>query len=73
MSAHTPIGSCCSRPRFNAIGQVDECALNYTWDTTKRLIDSVRKADRAAAAIVIGTILAAIALVYAYAQIFISN
>jgi hypothetical protein len=24
MAAHNPIGRCCSRPRFNAIGGIDE-------------------------------------------------
>lgn len=72
MSAHPPIGSCCSRPRFNAIGRDDECALKYKWDT-KRLIDNIRKVDSATAAIAIGITLAALVLVYAYAQMFVSN
>ena len=25
MSAHSPIGACCYRPRFNAVGGVDGC------------------------------------------------
>lgn len=30
MSAHNPIGSCCSRPRFNAAGGIDDCAWKWT-------------------------------------------
>ena len=26
MSAHTPIGSCCSNPRFNTVGGIDDSA-----------------------------------------------
>ena len=64
MSAHIPIGSCCSRPRFNAVGGNDDgasiCKLNGN-----SLINVVRKVDPTAA-ILVGGILAALALVYVF-------
>jgi hypothetical protein len=29
MSAHNPIGSCCTRPRFNAVGGVDDRTTSF--------------------------------------------
>ena len=64
MSAHNPIGSCCTRPQFNAVGGVDSCPLHYQWNI-KRLIDAVHKIDRAAVFASAG-VLAALAIVCAY-------
>lgn len=64
MSEHNPIRSCCTRPRFNAVGGVDDCALHYQWNT-KRLVDAVHKIGRTAVFAFAG-VLAALAIVYAY-------
>jgi hypothetical protein len=69
MSAHNPIGSCCTRPRFNAVGGVDDFALKCEWNA-RRLVDHVRKLDRTTVFAVAG-ILAALAVVYVCALILL--
>jgi hypothetical protein len=64
MSAHIPIGSCCSRPRFNAAGGIDDCASVFELNGNS-LINVVRKVDPTAATLV-GGILAALAVVYVF-------
>ena len=67
MSAHNPIGSCCSRPKFNVVGGVDDCA--WTGELYgNSLVNGVRKLDRTAVFAVAG-ILAALAVAYACALI----
>jgi hypothetical protein len=69
MSAHNPIGSCCTRPRFNAVGGVDDFALNCEW-SARRLVDRVRKLDRTIIFAVAG-ILTVLAVVYVCALILL--
>jgi hypothetical protein len=64
MSAHPPIGACCYRPRFNAVGGVDD----FTWTSNlqgHRHARGVCKLERAIAFAVAG-ILATLAVACAY-------
>ena len=71
MSAHNSIGSCCSRPRFNAVGGIDDRA--WTWKLNDNsLVNGAHKVDRTAAFVVAG-ILAALAVVYAGALILFAD
>jgi hypothetical protein len=72
MSTHNPIGSCCTRPRFNAVGGIDDYALSYQWNT-KSLVDSVRKVDRIAVVLVVAGIVAALAVVRAFALMLLAD
>jgi hypothetical protein len=71
MSMHNPIGSCCSRPRFNVIGGIDDRAWTCKL-MDNSLVNGARKVDRTAAFIVAG-ILAALAVVYAGALILFAD
>ena len=69
MSAHNPIGSCCSRPRFNVVGGVDDSA--WTWKLSDNSLgNGARKIDRATAFAVAG-ILTALAVVSACALLLL--
>ena len=71
MSAHNPIGSCCSRPRFNVVGGIDDSA--WAWKFIgNSLVNSARKVGRSTALAVAGT-LTAMAVVYAFALILLSD
>lgn len=64
MSTHNPIGACCARPRFNGVGGIDDPACRYELTDSRRGNGAV-KYNRAA--IVAAGILAALAIVYAFA------
>jgi hypothetical protein len=69
MSAHPPIGSCCSRPKFNAVSGVDDCG----WTDElygNSLFNGVRKLDRTTVFAVAG-ISTALAVVYVCALILL--
>ena len=71
MSAHNPIGSCCSRSRFNVVGGVDD--RTWTWKLSDyNLGNGARKIDRTTAFAVAG-ILAALGVVYACTLLLLSN
>ena len=69
MSAHPAIGSCCSRPKFNAVGGIDDSAWTCKLNDNS-LVNGVRKLDRTTVFAVAG-ILAALAVVYACALILL--
>ena len=71
MSAHNPIASCCSRPRFNVVGGIDDRAGTSKLNDNS-LVNGARKVDRIAAVAVAG-ILAALAVVYACALLLPSE
>ena len=71
MSAHPPIGSCCSRPKFNAVGGIDDSAWTCKLNDNS-LVNGVRKLDCTTAVAIVG-ILAALAVVYACALLLLSN
>jgi hypothetical protein len=64
MSAHPPIGACCYRPRFNAVGGVDGCG--GTGDSQGRNpVRGVRQLERTIVFSAAG-ILASLAVACAY-------
>ncbi len=71
MSAHEPIGSCCSRPRLNGVGGTDDHARARK-SSVDRLVNSAHGIDRTAA-VAVGAILSALAVVYASALILHSR
>lgn len=71
MSAHTPIGSCCSRPRLNFVGGIDDQASTFSLNDTS-LVSRARKLERTTI-VLVGSILAALAVVYASAISFLSD
>ncbi len=71
MSAHDPIGSCCSRPRFNSIDGIDDHAWNWKLNNN-RLFNGVRKVNRTTALAVAG-ILAVLAVMCAYALLRLAD
>jgi hypothetical protein len=72
MSLQTPIGSCCSRPRFNAVGGVDDGA--WIWNLNdSNLIIGARKVDRTTAVTAIASIVAVLAVICAWALSLLSN
>ena len=71
MSAHNPIGSCCSRPRLNIVGGVDD--RTWTWKLSdNNLGNGARKIDRTTVFAVAG-ILAALTLAYACALLLLAD
>ena len=71
MSAHIPIGSCCSRPRLNVVGGIDDRASTFSLDDNS-LVSRARKVDRTTVVAFAG-ILAAVAVVCASALILLSD
>lgn len=45
MFTHSPVGSCCTRPRFNFVGGIDDRAKSYTF-LERRLAHGTRKIRR---------------------------
>ena len=71
MSAHSPIGSCCARPRFCVVGGIDDCAWTCRLNDNS-LVNGARKVNRTAVITVAG-ILAALAIVYACALLLLAD
>jgi hypothetical protein len=69
MSAHPPIGSCCSRPKFNAVSRVDDCAWTRELYGNS-LVNGARKLDRTTV-FAVAVILTALAVIYACAVILL--
>lgn len=64
MSARPPIGACCYRPMFNAVGGVDGCRSTSNWKG-RNPVRGVRKLERATVFAVAG-ILPTLAVACAY-------
>lgn len=60
MLVHPPIGSCCARPKFNAVSGVDDCAYPSV-SYGDSLITGARKFDRATVFSVAGILAALVA------------
>ena len=72
MLAQHPIGSCCSRPRFNAVGGVDNSTLNYTWNA-RRLVNGIRTVNGTTAAVAMISSVAVVAVVFGWVLPLLSN
>lgn len=72
MSAHNPIGSCCSRPRFNVVGGIDDHASTSKLNDDS-FVERICKIDRTTAMIVVTSILAALALCSAGALLLLAD
>ena len=70
MSIHTPIGSCCTRPRFNFVGGIDDRPGSYA------LIESglPQSASKDRRKVILGaSIVVAVAAAYVCAQGLLAN
>jgi len=72
MLAQHPIGSCCSRPRFNTVGGVDHSTSNDTWNA-RRLVNGIRTVGGTTAAIAMISIVAVVAVVFGWVLPLLSN
>jgi hypothetical protein len=69
MFTHNPVGSCCTRPRFNFVGGNDDRAKSYT--SSERPIFSTRKIQRNVVLAV--SVFVALGVAYACAQLLLAN
>ena len=70
MSIHSPIGSCCTRPRFNFVGGIDDRPGSYA------LLESglVQSASIDRRKVILGaSIVVALTAAYVYAQVLLAN
>jgi len=71
MSLQIPIGSCCSRPRLNSVGGIDDIAWTLKFNDYG-LVKVARKVGRTTSLALAG-ILAAVTVVSAYAVILLTH
>jgi hypothetical protein len=69
MFTHNPVGSCCTRLRFNCVGGNDDRAKSYT--SSERPIFSTRKIQRNVVLAV--SVFVALGVAYACVQLLLAN